>query len=103
MAHGLKRPLSGVGEDDALKVKRRQGEPIKLRVSTDCSGIECPIVSLTNLGVQVQHLSSCEKSPQLRAFISANFFPAVLQNDMNTRSLDDIDPDVDLYAVGPSP
>lgn len=47
--------------------------PPKLRIFTDFSGIEAPILALEGLGVDYLHVGSCEKSLSLHKFICRNF------------------------------
>lgn len=70
-----------------------------LRVGTDCSGMEAPIVALTNLGVPFTHEFSSEVDKHCIATIKANFHPKIIFEDMTKRHLKDI-PDMDLYVCG---
>jgi len=70
-----------------------------LRVGTDCSGIEAPIVALKQLGVPFSHEFSSEVDKHCVATIKANFSPKIIFNDMTKRNVKDI-PDIDLYVCG---
>jgi len=70
-----------------------------LRVGTDCSGIEAPIVALEQLGVPFSHEFSSEIDKQCIATIRANFKPKIIFEDMTKRHLKDV-PDIDLYVCG---
>ena len=70
-----------------------------LRVGTDCSGIEAPIVALQQLGVPFTHEFSSEVDEHCVATIKANFAPKIIFGDMTKRHLKDI-PDIDLYVCG---
>jgi len=70
-----------------------------LRVGTDCSGIEAPIVALQQLGLPFSHEFSSEIDKHCIATIKANFHPKILFGDMKDRKLKDI-PDIDIYVCG---
>jgi len=70
-----------------------------LRVGTDCSGIEAPIVALQQLKVPFSHEFSSEIDKHCIATIKANFSPKTIFGDMKERKLKDI-PDIDLYVCG---
>ncbi len=70
-----------------------------LRVGTDCSGIDSPIMALKVFGVQHKHLFSCEKDRHARAAIQANFSPEIIYEDITSRDLRSV-PEVDLYVCG---
>lgn len=70
-----------------------------LRVGTDCSGIEAPIVALRQLKVPFVHEFSSEIDKHCIASIRANYDPKIIFGDMRQRKLKDI-PDIDLYVCG---
>jgi len=70
-----------------------------LRVGTDCSGIEAPIVALKQLGVPFTHEFSSEVDRHCVTTIRANFEPKIIFNDMTKRNVKDV-PDIDLYVCG---
>ncbi len=41
----------------------------KLKVGTDCSGMEAPIQALINMGLNVEHSFSCDFGPMVRTTI----------------------------------
>ena len=47
-----------------------------LRVGTDCSGLEAPIISLRALNIPHQHLFSSEVKEKTRKYIEVNFASA---------------------------
>lgn len=67
-----------------------------LRVGTDCSGIEAPIMALTQLTVPFVHEFSSEIDKHCIASIRANYDPKIIFGDMTKRKLKDID----LYVCG---
>lgn len=70
-----------------------------LRVATDCSGIEAPIVALQNMKIKFSHEWSSETDKDCRKMILANFKPKILFEDIAKRSTKDL-PDIDLYVCG---
>jgi DNA (cytosine-5)-methyltransferase 1 len=70
-----------------------------LRVGTDCSGIEAPIQALKNLGINFEHVFSCEIDKYARQSIRANYEPGILYEDITTRDHSAL-PDIDLYVCG---
>jgi len=70
-----------------------------LRVGTDCSGMDAPIVALQQLKIPFSHEFSSEIDQHCVATIRANFAPKVLFGDMTKRRIQDI-PDIDLYVCG---
>jgi DNA (cytosine-5)-methyltransferase 1 len=71
----------------------------KLRVGTDCSGIEAPIQALKNLKVPFQHVWACERDKFARMSIEANYKPERMYEDIESRDHSRL-PDVDLYVCG---
>ena len=85
-------------------------EPIhtKLRVGTDCSGIEAPIQALTQLGIPFTHVFSSDIDKFCIQSIKANYEPQILfgdpkgsfqDGDITKRNIEDV-PDIDLYVCG---
>jgi DNA (cytosine-5)-methyltransferase 1 len=70
-----------------------------LRVGTDCSGIEAPIVALKNLGIKIDHVFSSEIDVNCRKMIWKNFPPKILYEDMTKRNVNTL-PNVDIYVCG---
>lgn len=69
-----------------------------IKVATDCSGIEAPLMALDVLGVKYHHVFSSEIDKHATAFIQKNFPPDVIYSDLTTRT--DVVPDIDLYVAG---
>ena len=70
-----------------------------LRVGTDCSGIEAPIMALKQLKIPFRHEFSSEIDKHCIASIKANYKPKKIFGDMKKRKIKDI-PDIDLYICG---
>lgn len=71
----------------------------KLRVGTDCSGIEAPIQALIQLNVPFEHVWSCEIDPQCLNTIRQNYTPSIIYEDIRERNTDEL-PEIDLYVCG---
>jgi DNA (cytosine-5)-methyltransferase 1 len=80
----------------------------KLKVGTDCSGIEAPIQALTQLGIPFTHVFSSDIDKFCIQSIKANYEPQIIFGDkdgpfpngnITTRSIDNV-PDIDLYVCG---
>ena len=72
---------------------------MKMRVTTDCSGIEAPLVALQQLGVPYEHAFSSEICPTARKQLLANHAPQILYDDVTKRDNYNA-PAVDLYVAG---
>ena len=73
----------------------------KIRIGTDCSGMEAPIQALRNLKVPFRHVFSCEIDKHARTTIEANFPPDTMYTDITKRdNKDEQTKDMDLYVAG---
>ena len=70
-----------------------------LRIGTDCSGIEAPIQALQQMGVEFEHVFSCESDKYAVKSIRANYNPGVIYDDITTRDHSKL-PDIDMYVCG---
>lgn len=70
-----------------------------LRVGTDCSGIEAPIMALKLMGIKHNHLFSSEIDENCRKVIQSNYSPKKIYNDITKRD-HRILPKLDLYVAG---
>jgi DNA (cytosine-5)-methyltransferase 1 len=70
-----------------------------LRVGTDCSGLEAPLLALDRMRIEVKHCFASEKDTLAKATLLANFKPRVFYNDLRRRSVRRV-PRVDLYVAG---
>eukprot|EP00928_Gymnodinium_smaydae_P062497 TRINITY_DN46350_c0_g1_i1.p1 TRINITY_DN46350_c0_g1~~TRINITY_DN46350_c0_g1_i1.p1 ORF type:complete len:381 (-),score=79.00 TRINITY_DN46350_c0_g1_i1:195-1337(-) len=70
-----------------------------MRVGTDCSGMEAPIQALRNLGIQHEHIFSCDIDKHAEATIQANYPPKIWFPDLTKRD-NETAPKVDLYVAG---
>lgn len=71
----------------------------KIRVGTDCSGIEAPIVALKLLGISCDHIFSSDINEECRRVIQMNYSPKRIYKDITTRNHSSL-PHVDLYVAG---
>ncbi len=73
--------------------------PSSIKVGTDCSGLEAPIIALRNMGVTFDHIFSCENDASCVKTIRANHSPGILYPDIQKRNISKT-PYVDLYIAG---
>jgi site-specific DNA-cytosine methylase len=71
-----------------------------IRVGTDFSGWDTPIMSLHKLSIKHLHVFSCEKESQLRSLIRQNSKPLKIYKDIVSRDASTSLP-CDLYVAGP--
>lgn len=81
---------------------------VKLRIGTDCSGIEAPIQALLQLKINFKHVFSSEIDKYCIKSIKANYDPEIIfgdkegpfpEGDITKRNINDV-PDIDLYVCG---
>ena len=72
----------------------------RLRVGTDYSGMETPIIALKCLGVDVNHIFSSEIDPKARHLILELFKPGALYSDVLLRDPSFLPKNLDLYVAG---
>ncbi len=81
---------------------------MKLRVGTDCSGIEAPIQALKKLNIPFKHEFSSDIDKNVIKSIKANYYPRIIfgdkegpfpEGDITKRKIKDV-PDIDLYVCG---
>jgi len=72
---------------------------VKVSLATDCSGMETPVMALRKLGVEVDHLFSCDVNKHVKQTIMANFPPKVWYDDLTTRDNSRAEK-ADLYVAG---
>jgi site-specific DNA-cytosine methylase len=70
-----------------------------LRVATDCSGLEAPVLALQAMKINHRHVSSCEINPKKREFIKANFPETTVSSDMCRRKHGSL-PSHNIYVCG---
>jgi len=68
-------------------------------LATDCSGMETPLMALRNLGIEVNHLFSCDVNKHVKETIMANFPPKVWYDDLTTRD-NSAAKKADIYVAG---
>ena len=57
-----------------------------LRIGTDCSGLETPLMALLNLGVVFAHIFACDCDKYVKRTIKSNFPPEKIYDDITTRN-----------------
>ena len=70
-----------------------------IKVGTDCSGIDVPIIALNESGISFVHKFSSDNDPKAQETIQANSEPEFLYDDVQNRDNDKV-PYVDLYVAG---
>ena len=70
-----------------------------IKVGTDCSGIEAPIIPLNNMGIQINHVFCSDADEQVIETIKANHNPKQIYSDVHDRDLAQV-PEVDVYVAG---
>jgi len=71
----------------------------KLRIGTDCSGIEAPIQALQKKNISFLHLWSSDIDPMVRKSILGNYNPNILYENICERNHKTL-PKIDLYFAG---
>ena len=81
---------------------------MKIRIGTDCSGIDAPIQALLNMGVDHSHVFSSDIDNRCIQSLKVNYDRPVIfgdaegpfpDGDITSRCIDDV-PDLDLYVCG---
>lgn len=70
-----------------------------IRIGTDCSGIEAPIIAFKKLNIPFDHIFSCDYDKHVREAIKANYNPQIVYEDINNRDHQSA-PKVDFYFCG---
>ena len=72
-----------------------------LRVATDCSGMETPLMALKRLNVDFEHVFSCDNDPHVKKQILANYPQVQFFDDLMARDNGSAEvPCADLYVAG---
>lgn len=72
----------------------------RLRVATDCSGIEAPIQAMQRLKIPFEHVWSSEIDPVARQSLECNYSPQEIYSDITERDHSKLPTDIDLYVCG---
>merc|ERR1719386_582265 len=71
-----------------------------LKIGTDCSGMETPVMALKKLGVPYEHMFSCDIDAAVKKQILENFPPKKWYDDLMTRDNHALStPAVGLYVA----
>ena len=73
--------------------------PNSVKIGTDCSGLEAPLIALNNLCVPYEHTFSCDNDPHVQKTIFANHQPSRMYPDIVNRD-NAATPYVDVYVAG---
>jgi DNA (cytosine-5)-methyltransferase 1 len=72
-----------------------------LKIGTDCSGIEAPLIALDILGIKYEHIFSSDINKHSKKFIMNNFKPVVFYDDIMDRDNKMFENNsLDLYISG---
>jgi DNA (cytosine-5)-methyltransferase 1 len=71
----------------------------ELKIGTDCSGIEAPIMALQVMSIPHIHQFSCEIDESAKESIKANYAPSIQYDDITTRKHKEL-PSIDGYFCG---
>ena len=71
----------------------------KLRVGTDCSGLDSPLVALKLLDIDIEHVWSCDNDLDIKNQILNTFQPTIFYDDMFNRDVTKLPP-IDIYVAG---
>jgi len=72
-----------------------------VRIGTDCSGMETPVMALKKLKVPYEHMFSCDIDKHVKTQILENFPPAMWYDDLMTRDNgSSATPSADIYIAG---
>jgi len=72
-----------------------------LKIGTDCSGMETPVMGLLKLKVPFEHMFSCDIDRHVKTQILQNFPPKIWYDDLMTRdNTAATTPAVDIYVAG---
>lgn len=71
----------------------------QVKVGTDCSGIEAPIIALEYLNIDFIHEFSCDNDLSVKETILYNFSPNKYYDNILTRN-NKLLPDIDIYICG---
>mmetsp|Transcript_134604 Transcript_134604/g.429935 ORF Transcript_134604/g.429935 Transcript_134604/m.429935 type:complete len:227 (-) Transcript_134604:585-1265(-) len=70
-----------------------------IRIGTDCSGMEAPVMAIRNLKVAHKHVFSCDIDKNSKKTIEANYDHDIFYDDLCKRD-NKAAPNVDLYVAG---
>ena len=70
-----------------------------IKVGTDCSGLEAPILALKGAGIKYRHVFACDNNKDARTTIEANSKPELFYDNVENRDNNFV-PTVDIYIAG---
>ena len=71
-----------------------------IRIGTDCSGLDTPVLALRALGIPHEHVFSCDSALHVRRHIEANSKQGLrIYKDVLKRNNAEVE-DIDLYVAG---
>jgi len=91
--------LDSILDDDLDRIISRLNNQPKLRVGTDCSGIDAPIHALKLMNVPFQYEFASDIDKAAKTSINCNHQPRMFFDDIMTRDHTRL-PKLDLYCAG---
>ena len=73
---------------------------MKLKIITDCSGIDAPLEALKQMKINFDYLSGSEINDKAREFITLNNNPKILYSDIKNKPDFNLLPRADIYFAG---
>lgn len=71
-----------------------------IKVGTDCSGMETPLMAMNRLSVAYKHQFSCDICPYVKRYLQFAFPEGTFFDDLMNRDNKNEVPDLDLYIAG---
>lgn len=71
----------------------------KIRVGTDCSGLDTPIYAMNSMILPIEHIFSCDSDPHVKTTIMCNSKPKFFYDDIFVRDYKKL-PEIDWYIAG---
>jgi DNA (cytosine-5)-methyltransferase 1 len=93
---------SHLGFIDKIKdtpIIQKAREIKNIRIGTDCSGIEAPIIALELLNIPHKHIFSCDNNKEVQNSIFNNFNPKHFYDNILTRDNKQLS-NIDIYICG---
>ena len=87
----------------SVTTEAMQDDAAPIRVGTDCSGMDIPILALRHIGVPFAHQFSCDNDPIVKDFIMQNFPAKIFFDDVKGRDYEkhaEVVKNLDLYVAG---
>ena len=84
----------------AMPTRRSQPQQCHLKVGTDFTGLNSPLLALWGLQIPVTHVFACDNDPPVQRFVMTVMKPKLMLNDIRHRYVESM-PKVDYFHVSP--